>query len=76
MKLWITSVNREEDKAHLESLGIKVGNWKPDPDDPHPHATKGRGDFEDCEVPDEAMDKLNDLWGTRYIWGPMPGQQL
>lgn len=56
---WICAEN-ENEKSHLESLGIKVGKWKPD--------IYG-GEFENCEVPEVSLVKLDPFFLNRYVWG-------
>lgn len=68
MKIWITSLNKEEDQKHLESLGIKVEKWEIDPHANKPHHHPGRGQFT-CEIDKAALDKLQAHWGERYVWG-------
>jgi len=46
-----------EDKPLLEGMGIRLGPFDAD-----------EIVFNDCEVPDEAMESLNPLWGRIY-WG-------
>ena len=51
-----------EDKEHLESLGIIVGEYN-----------NIAQEFSNCIISDEAFKKLNPYWFGRYIWGVMEG---
>jgi hypothetical protein len=53
LKGWISCDHTE--KKFLESIGIKLGVYI-------------NGCFEDCEVSDEAFEKLDPLWG-QIFWG-------
>lgn len=52
-------------RPKLEAMGIKLGSFEPDP--------KGDcgGRFNNCEVSEAAMEKLNPYWGS-FIWGLDP----
>jgi hypothetical protein len=52
---WI--VAEEYEKKELESIGIIVGEY-----------IKEQGLFDNCIVSEEAMNKLDPLWGVFY-WG-------
>jgi hypothetical protein len=54
----------EDNREFLESLGVVVGSWNDE-----------MMSFDDCEVSDEALDKLDAHWG-RYVWGLEPEEQL
>lgn len=45
------------DRELLEEIGVNLGPW---------HA--GDGCFEDCEISEAAMTRLDAEWG-RYYWG-------
>ena len=55
LKGWIDA--SYEDKEHLESLGIILGEY----DDVN-------GEFKNCIVSEEAFLKLEPYWFVRYIW--------
>ena len=70
MLLWIEPCDYPEqsitlDEEHLESLGVIVGEWD---------SSRGNlsGQFINCEVDDETLNRLNPYFGELYIWGPMP----
>lgn len=52
---WI--IAPEGDRQRLEELGVELGEYD----------ITGQS-FEDCVVSEEAMERLNPLWGM-YIWG-------
>ena len=53
---WIDA--EPEDKEHLESLGVIVGEYNSNAEE-----------FEGCIISDEALKKLDKYWFKRYIWG-------
>lgn len=55
LKGWILATQADQKK--LEEFGVVVGPYNPD-----------EGCFEECQVSDEALDKLDPLWG-QYYWG-------
>ena len=57
---WIDA--EPEDKEHLESLGIIVGEYN-----------NNEQEFSNCIISDEAIKKLDPYWFGRYIWGVMGG---
>lgn len=44
-------------REELIALGVKVGTWD-----------LFQSEFQDCEVSETALEKLDPLWG-KYIWG-------
>jgi hypothetical protein len=54
---WIVSYPDGEDLEILQRLGVKLGEYD---------ATQGS--FEDCEVTEQVLDKLDPYWG-RFMWG-------
>lgn len=55
---WILA-SEEEDSLVLKEMGIIVGQW-----------SELLGEFTGCEIPDEAMDKLDSEFGQKFVWGP------
>ncbi len=49
-----------KDKEFLEKLGIKLGQYNEE-----------TNSFENCEVPIEIFDVLDNYWG-RFYWGLFP----
>jgi hypothetical protein len=62
---WIAGAG-PDDRARLEALGIEVGPWVED---------NLGGEFRDCVVSPEAMQRLDPLW-PRFIWGLFPPEYV
>lgn len=66
---WIQHNDREDTRESatdlLRDLGITLGPYFPHP------TYAGFGQFDNCVVPDEALEKLNPYWG-RFVWGLEP----
>lgn len=62
LKGWIKPVSGGTDvtiyRRELESLGVEVGTWD-----------LIESEFQECKVSLTALEKLDPLWGNKYIWG-------
>ena len=61
-RLWIASWagTKDEDAEFLQSLGVALGSYDEE-----------SGDWVDCLLTEEVMEKLNPYWAKRFMWGPM-----
>ena len=54
---------RESAKEVLERMGITLGEYRKNTSD-----IPGSGEFQNCSLSDESLQKLDSFWG-RFIWG-------